>query len=156
MGQPVRLVRIPAGLVPASAGDEFVGRRVLIFQSPNGELGSIGGAEFPEDPVQVLLDRSLGQVELVSNLFVKLCLRDKVDNLSLTKTQLGIQRFLPSRRRDTARGTDSVSVFAAEVPSATEAASYKTSSSEFDRIHNTPSSLVLFCLENLFGLREKK
>ena len=65
-------------------------------QRPNGQLRTITSSELPEDSVQILLDRTFGQMQFVRNLLVQFGLRYQPNHLLFPKGQLWVE--LPSIR----------------------------------------------------------
>ena len=121
----------------SESGDALVGVwHWGVGQRPDGQLGPIGFPEFAKDPVEVLFDGALGEVQLVRNLFIEFGLRDKTDNLFLAKTEAGVQYFLADGCALTAARTDTASAFASKIGSTTKTTAQFVSCSEVKSLYH--------------------
>ena len=98
------------------------GRTRLGGEGPHSQFGSIAGPHFAKDPVQVFLDGSFREVQLVGNFLVELGFTDELDNLPLAKAERRIERLLDVLRGGAVR-TDSFAALPTEFPSASKAVS---------------------------------
>jgi len=89
---------------------------------PNGQFGTVGDANFAEDPVQVFLDSTFCEVQLVRNFLVELGLADEMDNLPLSEAELWIERLLDVLGGRAGR-TDSFAALTTELTPASKAVS---------------------------------
>jgi hypothetical protein len=48
----------------------IISHPILVSYRPHRKLGTIAGSNLFEDAIQVFLDRTFGQMEIVSNFFV--------------------------------------------------------------------------------------
>ena len=75
----------------------------LVGDRPDGKFGAIASPHFAENPVQIFLDGSFREVELVCNFLVELGLADEIHNLPLSETEHGVEGLFDILGRRTIR-----------------------------------------------------
>ena len=66
----------------------------MLGYGPDRQFRPVGNAKLSEDPVQVLLNGTFGQMQLVGDLLILLCFTYEIHDLALAKTEGRIQRPL--------------------------------------------------------------
>ena len=119
--------------------DAFVRTRCLIMgQRPNRQLRTIARSELPENAVQILLDRTFGQMQFVRNLLVRFGLRHKLHYLLLPEAQLWVERTAFGLRHP-ARLTNPAAPVTPKLSTASKTASQRAQLSELNCHRYTPA-----------------
>jgi hypothetical protein len=93
-----------------------------MLQRPDSQLRPVRHPELPENAIEIFLNSSFGQMQLVGNFFVQLSLADQCNYLPLAEAQTRIKIFSLVFTGAPAVCTDLTSPTTAEIISATKAA----------------------------------